>query len=269
MIKNRLIQIKEISEMFDLPNLYIKDESQNETHLWKDRKAIEIIDYAKSHKHDAVALVSNGNFAYSLVHHGNKEGVRVVAYMDTEIKRNIKDKLKKLGVLVNEIDTKKTFLTNSNLKKMTGVLGFKNTLAVSYGFNNAMISLVQEIKEDIYPDILVVPWGSGDGLLGVLRGVKKLLPKTKVVAANCNDKYASKLHTYFNLLDDVKKETEGLDVEFLSISKKELKSAFDKTKRYIRNEPSSAVVFAALEKIKIAVLGKNIVVINSGQGLFD
>jgi threonine synthase len=66
-----------------LPHLYLKDETRNPTHSFKDRVVAVALAKAREFGFDTVACASTGNLAHALVAHAAAAGLRAVALVPT------------------------------------------------------------------------------------------------------------------------------------------------------------------------------------------
>ena len=97
-----LIKIKELCALFNLPNLFIKDESKNHFGTIKDRRTSFIAKKASEMNVDKLVLITSGNDGYSLGKFCEETKVKLVNVIDVRTKQSIKDKLKSCSKVIEK-----------------------------------------------------------------------------------------------------------------------------------------------------------------------
>jgi threonine synthase len=218
--------------------------------------------------------VTSGNAGYSLGKFAKGTNIKIVNFVDKKLKKSIKDKLKKVSYKIIEIDLSKKVWTPEEIMTMAR----ENDTEVIWdatngfhGYHKGYIKIIEEIqKENSDPDFIVVPVGSGEAFCGLCSGIEKFRWKTKIIGVGVKAKwysFADKLYTpwtpYGTLIKTILKKRHKL----IRLDENEVKQVYKEFKNIIDCEPSAAVVFSVLSKIKFKKEDK-IVLINSGKGLF-
>ena len=68
-----------------LPNLYVKDETRNPTHSFKDRVVSVALTKAREFGFDTVACASTGNLAHAVAAHAAHAGLRAVVFVPADL----------------------------------------------------------------------------------------------------------------------------------------------------------------------------------------
>src|SRR3954454_25074997 len=68
-----------------LPNLFLKDETRNPTHSFKDRVVSVALTKAREFGFDTVACASTGNLAHSVSPHAAHAGLRAVVFVPADL----------------------------------------------------------------------------------------------------------------------------------------------------------------------------------------
>src|SRR3989344_2084744 len=238
--KTRLIKTK----LFGY-NLYIKDESRNPFGTYKDRRSELIIKKARKNKIKKLVIISSGNACYSLARFTKGSKIQLVCIVDIKIKK----KIKKIINLARERRDERI-------------------LNVSTGFHQTGMDIIKELKNE-KPDYVIVPIGSGETFVGLYYGIKKYGLKTILIGVGVKNKiksFADKLHTIHTPYQNEIKKIVKKGNKLILLNEKEVREAYDKFKKMVKCEPSSAVVLGAFKKIKFKKEDK-IIVINSGKGV--
>jgi threonine synthase len=179
------------------------------------------------------------------------------------------EKLNLLKLFCNKIHFVDKEMSDEEIRDHDG-----STLNVTPGFDNVGIlgfeSISREIINTIYPDVIVVPYGTGESLLGIYNGFKRYsdkIPRFIAVTSDCDE--ADSLCTeYRHKEKEVKrivKETHG---RIIILDKDEIKESLKiSLNNLFLTEPSSSVVFYVMRNSDILRDGEIGVCINSGSGL--
>jgi len=275
-----LIRRKRLIELFSFPKLLVKDESRNPFGTFKDRRNELIIKKAMEARIDKLALITSGNSGYSLARLAEGTGIKVVCIVDRKIDPHIKEHLKKYAEKVIEVDlSQKIFRTEDIIDLARGTSVHEEVWDVTNDYHEAFHSIVGEIEgED--PDYLICPLGSGEAYVGLYEGLKKYRLKTKLIGVGVHElrdneltlsgspSIADKLYTPYT---PYRRRIEEVILEeghfYRHVSDEQIINTYEKIKRIISCEPSSAAAFAALPELDIDKNGK-VIVINSGKGVW-
>ncbi|MBI4141002.1 pyridoxal-phosphate dependent enzyme, partial [Candidatus Woesearchaeota archaeon] len=97
-----LIKIKELCTLFNLQNLFIKDEGRNPFGTIKDHRASFIVKKAVESNVDKLVLITSGNDGYSLGKFCEETNVKLVNVVDINTKQLIKDVLKTCSIVIEK-----------------------------------------------------------------------------------------------------------------------------------------------------------------------
>ncbi len=246
--------------------ILIKDESKNPFRTFKDRRSELIIREAKEDYVDKLVLITSGNAGYSLSKFSEKTTIKVVCVVDKKLKESIKKVLKDSIHKLIEVDLSKRILKPEEIIFLARENEEEVIWDVTNGFHKAYEKIIDEIKKE-NPKFIVVPVGSGEAFVGLYNKIKQLKMKTKLIGIGTKNKnsFADKLSTpwipYKSKIQSILKEGNKI----IKLNEEEIKDCYKKFKRLVDCEPSSAVVFSFLNKIK---LNSKVILINSGKGLF-
>ena len=262
-----LIKNQELCQKFGFSNLLIKDESRNPFGTFKDRRSELVIKRAIDEQIDKLVLITSGNSGYSLARFSQETGIKIVCIIDKNLKESIRRYLKKYSTLI-EVDLSEKILKPEEIISLARQSDEEVIWDVTNGFHEAYERIIEEIKTE-NPNFIILPIGSGEAFVGFYNGIKKFGLKTKLIGVKVKDKwhsFADKLHTpwtpYKSKIQSILKEGH----QILIIEEDEIKKAYNECSTILDIEPSSAVVFGVLPKIKCKKDDK-IILINSGRGL--
>jgi len=261
-----LIKSNELAKRFGF-SILIKDESKNPFGTFKDRRSELVIKKAKDEHADTLVLITSGNAGYSLERFSEGTSIRIVNIVDKNLEKSIKDELKKYGEVI-EADLSDEILKPEDVISLARQNDEEVIWDVSNGFHEAYEGIVEEIKQE-NPDFIIVPVGSGEAFVGVYNGIKKCKLKAKLIGVGVKNKwhsFAERLHTpwtpYESKIQSILKEGH----QIIRLEEEEIKETYNRYKDMFDVEPSSAVVFGALTKLKFKKEDK-IILVNSGKGL--
>jgi len=292
-----LIKMKGYSEACKDNDIYIKNEAQNPTGSFKDRETALVISHAKEQGVKKVVIASSGNAALSAAAYAKKAKIACECFIPKDTSKSKILILKIYNTLINTEngDYEKIYrdLSDKNISDAVNITSGQNCYREE---GSKMVAF--EIWEKIsVPDIIIVPVGNGTLLSAIYKGffeLKKLgltnkLPKLYgVQVKNCSPlKKALDKNIDFKVLNDIPESiAEGIvakesydapkairaikatDGKVIEVSDEETRKALIKVikNESIIPEPTSAVVFAALDKIKIGKKKSKIVCILTGNG---
>ena len=259
-----LVKNDELSQKFGFAIL-IKDESKNPFGTFKDRRSEIIIKKAKDEQVDTLVLITSGNAGYSLGRFSQGTNIRIVNIVDKKLKKSIKEELKKYGEII-EVNLYKKILKPEEVLSLARQSDEEVILDVTNGFHEGYEKLIEEIKQ-ANPNFIILPVGGGEAFVGFYNGIKKCKLKTKLIGVGVKDKwqsFADKLHTqwtpYKSKVQSILKEGHKI----IKLEEEEIKETYKQYKDKFDIEPSSAVVFGVLPKLKFKKKDK-IILINSGK----
>lgn len=194
-----LLKAGRLGEMLGLRNLYIKNDSANPTHSFKDRVVSVALTVARQMGFDTVACASTGNLANAVAAHAAKAGLRSFVFIPADLESGkiittavyggnvvaVKGNYDAVNRLCSEIAQKGHWaFVNVNLRPF---------------YSEGSKTLAYELAEQMdwtAPDHVVVPVASGSLLTKIEKGLNELeqlnfigRPETKIHAAQaegCN-----------------------------------------------------------------------------------
>ena len=236
--KTPLIKIEELCRKFDLPNLLIKNESQNPFGTWKDRRSELIIEKAKQASVKNLCLITSGNAGFSLAMFAQESGIQVTSIIDAKLPASIKDSLQKASTKIVETDLSAKVLSTEEIIKLVRESDQKIIWDVTNGFEEAYESIIQELA-DKAPDYIVCPIGSGEAFVGLSNGLAKANWKTKLIGVlpESSSSLADKLNTswtpYSSKLEAIVKTSH----QIVKLNELEIQKSFDLANTLMKCEP--------------------------------
>ncbi len=263
MKNNRLKKIK----IANLQNVYIFDESVNAFGTIKDRRNEKVLEEALRLHVDKLVLITSGNNGYSLSCLAKNTGIKIVCIVSRDLDIITKELLKSVSYHVIELNLEEKILRPEETIIIARENDHEVIWDVTNGYTEAYISIVEEICKTVMPDYIVCPLGSGGIYIGIIEGIEKYCPKTKVIGVgtqSTHQSFADKLSTpwtpYTRAIEN--KIQQGHYV--FRLSEEEIKNTYRQYKNFALIEPSSAVVFVAPTHFKFKPSDK-IVFVNSGK----
>lgn len=208
-------------------------------------------------------------------------GIKVVCIVDQSLNSNVRKNLEKYSYRIVDVDLSWKDLKPEDVIELARENGDRVIWDVTNGYDAAFESIVMEIRREA-PDWLITPLGAGEAFVGLHKGLKRYLPKTKLVGAGVHrlrhhelelrarPSKADKLYTpYTPYKEDIERILKESTCEnlYIHLSDKEIMNTYKKICSEISCEPSSAAAFAALLKLNINKDSK-VIVINSGKGIW-
>lgn len=266
-----LIENKNIEESFNLSKVYIKDESKNPFGTIKDRRNYYIFQEAIRLRVDKLVLITSGNNGYSLAQFAKTSPIKIVCVVDKNINQEIKKRLQKIVYQVLELNLEHKILRPEELIAFSREKEDEVIWDVTNGYEESYNNIINEITEKIsYPNYIVVPVGSGGIFLGIAQGLERNGAKTKLVGIgtqNTSHSFADKLSTPWTPYSRALEYYEKNGHSIYRLTEQEIREAYNKFKNIIACEPSSSVVFTALEKHNFKP-ADTVVFLNSGKTAF-
>ena len=161
-----------------LPNLYLKDETRNPTHSFKDRVVSVALTKAREFGYDTVACASTGNLAHAVAAHAAAAGMRAVALVPIGLESAKLVAASVYGAHVIEVDG-----TYDEVNRLCGEAAGEYLWAVVnvnlrpyYAEGSKTIAF--ETGEQLgwrTPDHVVIPVASGALLTRAARGFREMV----------------------------------------------------------------------------------------------
>jgi cysteine synthase len=251
--------------IFDQFTAYIKDESFNRYGTVKDRRNRSILSDAMRLGVDKLVLITAGSNGYSLAKLAGDD-LKVVTIIDRSLPTSIKQKLEETVYQVIEINLQHKILRPEEVISFAREREDEVIWDVTNGYEDSYASIVAELR-GLDPDYIVVPVGSGGVYVGIIEAVQRYKMKTKVIGIgvqNTLKSYADKLHTPWTPYAKVMSRFHHLGHPIYRLTESEVKEAWQQFQHTVELEPSSAVVFAAINKHHFKPTD-SVVFLNSGR----
>lgn len=265
--KTFLFESKEIAKDFNVKKVFIKDESTNLFGTIKDRRNELIIKEAGRLKIDKLVLITSGNNGFSLAMLARNTSIRVVCIIDRDLPKEIKNPLTSAAYQVIEINLKHKILRPEELIAFAREKEDEVIWDVTNGYEDSYGIVVDEILEKVKPDYIVVPLGSGGIYTGFIRALERYDTKTKVIGIgvqNTHYSVADKLYTPWTPYSKAFEHYQLHGHLIYRLTEEEIKRTYNRFKQNMSCEPSSSIVFGALEKHPFSPTDV-IVFVNSGR----
>ena len=246
---------------------FIKDESINIFGTIKDRRNIQIIKEANRLRVDKLVLITSGNNGYSLAKLAQGTPIKVVCIVSKNLPDEVKNLLKAVSHQVTELNLDHKILRPEEIISFAREKEDEVIWDVTNGYEENYIAVVDEILESTVPDFIVVPVGSGGIFLGIVEGVERRELETKVIGIgvqNTTHSFADKLSTPWTPYSRALENYQKLGHFIYRLTEGKAKDTYNKFKNVVDCEPSSSIVFAAIDKHKFKP-EDIIVFLNSGK----
>ena len=109
-------------------------------------------------------------------------GIKVVCIVDQSLNSNVRKNLEKYSYRIVDVDLSWKDLKPEDVIELARENGDRVIWDVTNGYDAAFESIVMEIRREA-PDWLITPLGAGEAFVGLHKGLKRYLPKTKLVGA--------------------------------------------------------------------------------------
>ena len=195
-----LLKAPRLGKALGIDNLYIKNDTANPTHSFKDRVVSVALTVAREMGFDTVACASTGNLANSVAAHAARAGLRSFVFIPANLEQN--------KVITTAIYGGNMIAVDGNYDHVNklcseiaqkGEWGFVNVNLRPY-YSEGSKTLAFEVSEQLgwkAPDHVVVPVASGSLLTKFRKGLEELhkvgildeAPQTRMHAAQalgCN-----------------------------------------------------------------------------------
>lgn len=265
-----IFEAKNLQEDFGIRNILIKDESGNHFGSIHDRRNFGLIQKAKNFGVDKLVLMTSGSNGYSLAKFAGQQQLKIVVGINKNLPANVKQSLREVCYQVIEFNLEHKIIRPEELIAFSRERDDEVIWDVTNGHEDYYDCVVDEIIHRTKPDYIVVPIGIGTTFMGIAGGIKKYGLSTKLIGIgvqNTAQSMADKLYTpwspYLNAINILRESGHYV----YNLSEDEIKKTYFKFKNLVRCEPSSSVVFAALQKHTFKPKD-TVVFINTGRTQF-
>lgn len=203
-----LFRLYDWERNLDFQSVRVKNEALNPTGTFKDRRSEAIIEKARKENIDKLVLISAGNAAYSLVQYAREADIAVSAVVSETLTDTIKQVLRTICADVIEVDLSKKVMTSDDLIALARRSPEERIMDVTNGFHDAYRSIVRELKKNIRdqerPDAILMPFGGGEAMTGVMNGVSEVGWRDSTMVYGIHNRGAERLKTSFFHIDHAK-----------------------------------------------------------------
>jgi threonine synthase len=172
-----LLRAERLGEQIGLPELYIKDESQNPTQSFKARGMAAAVSMAKELGAQKLAVPSAGNAAGALAAYAAKAGLEAFIFMPKDTPRANVVECEQTGAHVTLMDGLITDC-GAEVGRRKEVEGWfdVSTLKEPYrveGKKTLGYELAEQLNWEL-PDVIIYPTGGGTGLIGMWKAFDEM-----------------------------------------------------------------------------------------------
>jgi len=264
-----LIETKNFKGQYGVTETFIKDESKNPFGTIKDRRNWHILQEANRLKVDKLVLITSGNNGYSLAQLAKGSSIKVVCIINKDISQEMKVLLSSVAYQVIEVNLDYKILRPEEIVAFAREKDDEVIWDVTNGYEEYYSLAVDEILKTIKPDYIVVPVGSGGIYLGFVQALENRKSSAKVIGIgvqNTVNSFADKLSTPWTPYARALEHYNKLGHSIYRLTEDEVKKTHQIFKNMLDCEPSSSIVFAALQKNKFRP--KDVIVfLNSGKNI--
>jgi len=173
-----ILSLKNLSNKYDLPELFLKDESLNPTGSFKARGLSVAISKAKELKIQTCIIPTAGNAGGAMAAYCAAAGIHAIVVMPEHTPQIFKDECKLFGAEVILVDG----LINDCGKKVTQIKKEvdcfdMSTMKEPYRLEGKK-TMGYEIAEQLnwqLPDVILYPTGGGTGLIGMWKAFHEMI----------------------------------------------------------------------------------------------
>ena len=189
---------RQLQEWTGLPNLLLKNETQNPTWSFKDRGSLTCMFLADALGEHVAATISTGNMGHSLAAYGARAGVGVIVFVPGFAPREKVDAMALHGATVLRVEAPDYSLMKRHVLGLAGTLGVRivsgNGPVRVEGYKLAAFELYEQMEGRV-PDYIAVPTSACGHIRGIFKGYRELqeaglirsLPRFVVVQARNNN----------------------------------------------------------------------------------
>jgi threonine synthase len=189
---------RQLQEWTGLPNLLLKNETQNPTWSFKDRGSLTCMFLADVLGERVAATISTGNMGHSLAAYGARAGVTVIVFVPGFAPREKVDAMAIHGATVLRVEAPDYSVMKRHLLGLAGALGVRivsgNGPVRVEGYKLTAFELYEQMEGRV-PDYIAVPTSACGHVRGIFKGFRELreaglirsLPRFIVVQARNNN----------------------------------------------------------------------------------
>jgi threonine synthase len=170
-----LHKAERLTKAIGLKELYLKDETRNPTHSYRDRAAALLTSDAIDHKYDALICATNGNMGASLAAYSAKAGLICHVVVPKIVDVGKLAQMLAYDAVIEESGE----IVDDSIRKAAVVAKETGWYQATAELNPLVVEAQKTISYEVYeqfgvPDWLVVPMGSGGTIYSLWKGFKEL-----------------------------------------------------------------------------------------------
>jgi len=189
---------RQLQEWTGLPNLLLKNETQNPTWSFKDRGSLTCMFLADALGERVAATISTGNMGHSLAAYGARAGVGVIVFVPGFAPREKVDAMAVHGATVLRVEAPDYSVMKRHVLGLAGTHGLRivsgNGPVRVEGYKLTAFELYEQMEGSV-PDYIAVPTSACGHIRGMFKGYRELrdaglirsLPRFIVVQARNNN----------------------------------------------------------------------------------
>jgi threonine synthase len=196
---------RQLHEWTGLPNLLLKNETQNPTWSFKDRGSLTCMFLADFLGERVAATISTGNMGHSLAAYGARAGVRVIVFVPGFAPHEKVDAMAIHGATVLRVEAPDYSVMKRHVLGLAGTLGVRivsgNGPVRVEGYKLTAFELYEQMEGRV-PDYIAVPTSAGGHVRGIFKGYRELreagwirsIPRFIIVQARNNNPITGSLN---------------------------------------------------------------------------
>jgi len=169
---------RQLQEWTGLPNLLLKNETQNPTWSFKDRGSLTCMFLADVLGERVAATISTGNMGHSLAAYGARAGVKVIVFVPGFAPREKVDAMAIHGATVLRVEAPDYSVLKRHVLGLAGTLGVRivsgNGPVRVEGYKLTAFELYEQMEGRV-PDYIAVPTSACGHIRGIFKGYRELL----------------------------------------------------------------------------------------------
>tara|TARA_B110001454_G_scaffold57402_1_gene56073 strand:- start:1048 stop:2244 length:1197 start_codon:yes stop_codon:yes gene_type:complete len=172
-----LMRMQNLSEIFGISNLYVKDESNNPTGSFKARGLSAAVSKAKEYGINGIVMPSAGNAAGAMSAYAAKSKIKANVFMPKDAPMANKMECIAFGAKVNLVDgyisdAGKASALASEKYNLFDISTLKEPYRVE-GKKTMGLEIIEQLNWEV-PDVIIYPTGGGTGIVGIWKAIEEL-----------------------------------------------------------------------------------------------
>lgn len=172
-----ILELKHLQAQYELPNLFLKDESKNPTGSFKARGLSAAVSKAKEFGVHTCIIPTAGNAGGALAAYCAKAGMKAIVVMPRHTPQVFKDECELYGAELILVDGLISDCAKKVAQLKEGIACFDiSTMKEPYRLEGKK-TMGYEIAEQFnwtLPDVILYPTGGGTGLIGMWKAFKEM-----------------------------------------------------------------------------------------------